>query len=83
LKDLSPVFAVTDSPKPPPRRLTLGLGVLSRARAHLVLARGAAKGPVAARARRGPDPALPVSLLPAPVTSWYLDDAAAAAARQA
>jgi 6-phosphogluconolactonase len=81
LKELSPVFAVTDSPKPLPRRLTLGLSVLNRARAHLVLALGAAKGQVAARARRGPDPALPVSLLPPAVTTWYLDDAAAAAAR--
>lgn len=81
LKELSPVFAIGDSPKPPPRRLTLGLGLLSRARAHLVLALGAAKGQVAARARHGADPALPVSLLPPAVTSWYLDDAAAAAAR--
>ena len=81
LKELSPVFAISDSPKPPPRRLTLGLSVLNRARAHLVLALGAAKGQVAAHARRGPDPALPVSLLPSAVTSWYLDDAAAAAAR--
>lgn len=81
LKELSPVFAITDSPKPPPRRLTLGLSVLSQARAHIVLVLGAAKGQVAARARRGPDPALPVSLLPSAITSWYLDDAAAAAAR--
>ena len=81
LKELSPVFVVSDSPKPPARRLTLGLSVLSRARAHLVLALGAAKGRVAAHARRGPDPALPVSLLPPAVTTWYLDDAAAAAAR--
>ncbi len=80
LKELAPVFAVIDSPKPPPRRLTMGLTVLHRARQHLVLALGAAKGAVSKRARLGADPALPVSLLPTARTLWYLDDAALSAA---
>lgn len=78
LKELADVFAIHDSPKPPPRRLTLSLPVLHRAAQHVVLALGAAKGAIAARAARGPDPAIPVSLLPRARTAWYLDDAAAA-----
>lgn len=80
LKELADVFAVTDSPKPPPRRLTMGLSVLHRAERLLILALGTAKGHVAQRARRGPDPMLPVSLLPQDRCLWYLDDAAATAA---
>jgi 6-phosphogluconolactonase len=79
LKELADVFAIHDSPKPPPRRMTLSLPVLHRARQHLVIALGAAKGAIARRATAGADPALPVSLLPRARTVWYLDDAAAAA----
>lgn len=79
LRDLSPVFVVRDSPKPPAVRLTLGCTVLNRARVLMVLALGAAKGRVVAQARRGADPALPVSLLPMERTLWYLDDEAAMA----
>ncbi|MBA3698398.1 MAG: 6-phosphogluconolactonase [Planctomycetes bacterium] len=78
LTELAEVFAIHDSPKPPAKRLTLSLPVLHRAAHHLVLALGGAKGQVARRAMRGPDPALPVSLLPGERTVWYLDDAAAA-----
>jgi 6-phosphogluconolactonase len=81
LAELATVFAVTDSPKPPLRRLTLGLGPLSQARQRLVLALGGAKGDVYRRAQYGPQRNLPISLLPKPGTTWYLDDAAAAAAR--
>ena len=81
LSELATVFAVTDSPKPPPRRLTLGLGPISQARQRLVLALGTAKGDVYRRAQQGPQRSLPISLLPKPGTTWYLDDAAAAAAR--
>lgn len=79
LKELAEVFAIYDSPKPPPGRLTLSLPVLHRAAHHVVIALGAAKGQIARRAMRGPDPAIPVSLLPRDRTVWYLDDAAAAA----
>lgn len=80
LSELSDVFVVSDSPKPPARRLTMSLPVLHRAGLHVVLALGAAKGAVAKRARLGPDPGLPVSLLPASRCVWYADDAAMAAA---
>jgi 6-phosphogluconolactonase len=80
LSELSPVFAVTDSPKPPPRRLTLGLTVLRTCPMIAVLALGEAKGRIMARSRKGPDPALPCSLLPADATVWYADDAAVVAA---
>lgn len=79
LSELSPVFTVTDSPKPPPRRLTMGLTVIRECRLIAVLALGEAKGRIYARSRRGPDPALPCSLLPAQATVWYADDAAVAA----
>lgn len=78
LREISPVFAVVDSPKPPARRLTLSLPVIAGAQFIAVLALGAAKGAVAARARSGPTSSLPVSLLPAQRTIWYLDDAALA-----
>lgn len=81
LRELATVFPVFDSPKPPPRRLTLGLGVLHRARLLALLALGSEKGAVAKRAWQGPDEGLPVSLLPQERCLWYLDDAAAAAAR--
>jgi 6-phosphogluconolactonase len=80
LKELADVFAITDSPKPPPRRLTLSLPVLHRAGFLAVLALGEAKGRVARAARERADPSIPVSLLPQEKCFWYLDDAAAAAA---
>lgn len=78
LDELDPVAVVADSPKPPPRRLTLTLPVLRRARHRVVIALGPVKGTVLARARLGPDRALPVSLVGD--ATWYVDDAAAAAA---
>lgn len=83
LSELSDVFVVSDSPKPPPRRLTMSLPVLHRAGLHVILALGAAKGAIAKRARMGPDSAVPVSLLPAKRCVWYADDAAMAAAQEA
>jgi 6-phosphogluconolactonase len=83
LRDLDPVFAVVDSPKPPAARLTLSLPVLSQTTLRIVLALGAAKGAVHTAARSGPDPRWPISLLPASGTVWYLDDAAVAATRPA
>jgi len=83
LRELGDVFPVVDSPKPPARRLTLSLPVLHRAGTLVVLALGAAKGSVAKQTRRGPDPALPVSLLPPARCVWYLDDAALSTAVEA
>jgi 6-phosphogluconolactonase len=80
LRELAEVFPVIDSPKPPPRRLTMGLSVLHRAQRLVVLALGHEKGLVARQARLGPSAQLPVSLLPQDRCLWYLDDAAARAA---
>ncbi len=78
LKELDPVFAIYDSPKLPPRRLSLSLGIISQARLRLIVARGGEKGAVAARVQQhGPQPKLPVSLLPVSDTYWFLDEAAA------
>lgn len=80
LADPHPVLAITDAPKPPPRRLTVSLGVLRSAGRTAVLATGPAKGRVARAAWNGPNRAIPASLLAADRCSWFLDDAAAAAA---
>lgn len=80
LDDFGPVCAIHDSPKPPPRRLTVALPVLGASRAIAVLALGRAKGAVLARARAagGETRSVPVSLLPAAPTRLFLDDAATA-----
>ncbi|MFO0947188.1 MAG: 6-phosphogluconolactonase [Planctomycetota bacterium] len=68
------VFAVTNSPKPPPKRLTLSLPVLSKAKLRVVLALGQEKWPITKKATKGQNLAIPVSLLPANETYWYTDD---------
>jgi len=50
---------VTDAPKPPPERVSLSAGRLSRARQVMVLATGAAKAEAIARWRRGEE--LPIA----------------------
>jgi 6-phosphogluconolactonase len=57
------VAAVTDSPKPPPRRLTLTLPVLARARRLIVVAFGRAKADALGEALGGAGSLLPVALL--------------------
>jgi 6-phosphogluconolactonase len=57
------VHAVEDSPKPPPGRITLGLGLLAAAPVAVLLALGEAKAPALRRLLRR-DPALPASALP-------------------
>jgi 6-phosphogluconolactonase len=62
-RDDAIVLPVHDSPKPPPDRVTLSMPLLLASRHILLLATGAAKrGPLAA-VLRGPDPAVPSSLL--------------------
>lgn len=80
LGELSDCFAIYDSPKPPPRRLSLSLAAITRARMRAVLCLGTAKGWCWNRYRAGPDPACPASLLPRDGTVWYLDDPAVVAA---
>jgi len=75
LKKAGPVRAIYDSPKPPPRRLTLSLPFISRAGRRIVLAPGEAKAKVYRQATRGPDEGIPVSLLPRRNTDWFVDQA--------
>lgn len=72
------VVAVLDSPKPPPRRLTLAPRALDEAREILVLATGAGKADAVARAldRAGPVSEVPARLVRERV--WLLDAPAAA-----
>jgi 6-phosphogluconolactonase len=56
------VAAVTDSPKPPPRRITLTLPALAAARLLVVAAFGAAKAKVVREALEDPASRLPVAL---------------------
>lgn len=56
-------LAVSDSPKPPKRRLTLALNVLTNARDTFVVAFGAGKAQVMRQALESPNSQLPVSLV--------------------
>jgi 6-phosphogluconolactonase len=56
------VFAVADSPKPPPRRITLALPLLAAAPVAVLLAAGEGKRAARARLAAG-DPALPACAL--------------------
>ncbi|GAC57295.1 6-phosphogluconolactonase [Gordonia hirsuta DSM 44140 = NBRC 16056] len=51
-----PVVAVTDSPKPPPRRITLTFPVINRSREVWFLVSGDEKAEAVAAAHRGADP---------------------------
>ncbi|MDQ6966980.1 MAG: 6-phosphogluconolactonase, partial [Mariprofundaceae bacterium] len=66
-------FGVSDSPKPPPERVTLGYSVLNKARAVLILSAGLGKQNVLARIK-GCD-ALPVARVQGAI--WYIDRDAA------
>jgi len=69
--------AVTDSPKPPPERITLTLPALNRARAVWFVVSGADKALAVARAIAG-DAGLPASRVRGRTeTVWFLDSAAA------
>ncbi|MDX6324585.1 MAG: 6-phosphogluconolactonase [Nocardioidaceae bacterium] len=73
------VLGVHDSPKPPPTRISLGMGTLRRADRVWFVATGAEKADAVARSVRGTD----VSSTPAAgprgrtATAWYVDDEAA------
>ncbi|TVR43780.1 MAG: 6-phosphogluconolactonase [Planctomycetota bacterium] len=80
LGELGPVFAVYDSPKPPPRRLSLALPVIAGSTHLVVLALGHDKGLRIREALRAEDCNNPVSLLPGSRCRVFCDDAALAAA---
>ncbi|HTR72961.1 MAG TPA: 6-phosphogluconolactonase [Solirubrobacteraceae bacterium] len=70
-------LGVHDSPKPPPDRITLSLGVLRAARRCLLLATGASKADAVAAMLGEPTRHVPASLLARDKLSVILDDAAA------
>jgi len=70
-------LAVHGSPKPPPDRVTMSLGLLGAARALVVLASGAGKAGAVRGIQAGPARAVPASLLPADRTELVVDQAAA------
>lgn len=71
------VVAVSDSPKPPPRRVTLTLRGLRDARDALVLASGEAKAEAVWRALRAETDPLEVPARLVREREWILDEAAA------
>lgn len=86
LTDSSPVAVISDSPKPPPRRITLTMPVFLAARELVIAAPGASKAPVIAESLRLADSGAPVGpehppvarILRAGASVWT--DAAGAAA---
>ncbi len=81
MKETRRVAAITDSPKPPPRRLTITPPVIAAARAIVVVATGADKAKVIARALDGPEHPLELPIQLARRGAWFLDPAAASALR--
>ncbi|HEY5342611.1 MAG TPA: 6-phosphogluconolactonase [Solirubrobacteraceae bacterium] len=69
-------LGVTDSPKPPPQRITLSLAVLRAARRCLLLATGAGKADAIAAALGEPTHHVPASLLVRERLTVIVDDAA-------
>jgi len=72
--------AVTDSPKPPPVRISLTYDALNRSREVWFVVAGASKADAAARALGGADPHdVPAAgVQPEGTTQWFLDEDAAA-----
>jgi 6-phosphogluconolactonase len=70
-------LGVSDSPKPPPQRITLSLAVLEAARGCLLLATGASKADAVSAMLGEPTPHVPASLLRRERLAVILDDAAA------
>ncbi len=77
------VLAVTDAPKPPPRRMTLALAALAAARGIVIAAFGAGKAAVLREAIEDPVSPLPVALAArcGPPVLFLLDPAAASGLR--
>ncbi|HET6736033.1 6-phosphogluconolactonase [Mycobacterium sp.] len=74
------VVGVTDSPKPPPRRITLTLPAIQRSREVWLIVSGAAKADAVAAAVGGADPVdVPAAgAVGRDATVWLLDEEAAA-----
>jgi len=78
------VAAVVDSPKPPPRRMTLTLPVLTAARSVVIGAFGASKAGIVREAIEHAASQLPAALVArgAPRAVWLLDPGAASQLRK-
>ncbi len=76
-------LGVTDSPKPPPQRITLSLGVLLAARRCMVLATGAGKADAISAMLAEPSRHVPASLLARDRLTVIVDDAASPPAARA
>jgi 6-phosphogluconolactonase len=74
LDELSPVFVIRDSPKPPAQRLSVSLAVLRGSGQVAVLALGAAKSTALAHVVGKPDRWWPASLLDRARTQIFADD---------
>ncbi len=70
-------LGVSDSPKPPPERITLSLGVLRAARECVLLVTGASKADALAAMLGEPSRHVPASLLRRDGLTVFADDAAA------
>jgi 6-phosphogluconolactonase len=73
LEDSRPVVPVYDAPKPPPERISIGLGRLLDSHERIVLVTGAAKHDALVKVSKGE--ALPVARLHP--DTWFADSAAA------
>ena len=73
LASREPVLHISDSPKPPPERMSLGLPLLARAGLCVLLATGEGKRDALLRLRRN-DPALPATALGRLVVFTDLED---------
>jgi len=73
------VVGVTDSPKPPPRRITLTINAVRRSREVWLVVSGAAKAEAVAAAVGGADPVdIPAAgAVGREATVWLLDEEAA------
>jgi 6-phosphogluconolactonase len=78
--DQAVCLGVSDSPKPPPERITLSLAVLRAARECVLIASGASKADALAAALGEPSRHVPASLLRRERLTVIADDAAAPAA---
>jgi 6-phosphogluconolactonase len=70
-------LGISDSPKPPPERITLSLAVLRAARGCLLIATGAGKSDAVNAALKEPSRHVPASLLRRERLTVIVDDAAA------
>lgn len=72
LQQKNDVFYLSDSPKPPPMRMSLSLPLISKSNLNIVLAFGEEKGQILKKASN-PNPEIPVSLLPRDNMICFLD----------